>query len=232
MVATDLIARIVSGELSVGQVLPTENELAGAYGVGRSVIREANKLLEVHRLVQPKARRGTVVLDPLASLSAEVLQAMLLGPGGKVDCAVFADILEIRARIDVEMGVLAARRRTDADLQRLDQSLVELAAVVHDNVAYSGQVNTFALAIAHAAHNRLFEMLVHWHGRVSHQLHALLKQVRLADGGHLQGCYAIVEAIRLQDEGLVRQLVEAFHVWATPVLLGAVERMDQQEGEA
>jgi len=65
-VAHDLLRRIVSGELPVGSLLPREDELAARYQVNRSVIREAVKLLEVHRLVRPVRRRGTEVLSPLA----------------------------------------------------------------------------------------------------------------------------------------------------------------------
>ena len=45
--------------------------LAESYGVGRSVVREANKLLEVHRLVRPTRRLGTVVLDPLLTAAPD-----------------------------------------------------------------------------------------------------------------------------------------------------------------
>ena len=77
LVARDLMRRIVSGEVSVGSLLPKEEELAAGYRVNRSGVREAVKLLEVHRLVRPVRRRGTEVLSPLSSLSPEVLRALL-----------------------------------------------------------------------------------------------------------------------------------------------------------
>ena len=64
-VASDLISRIVTGELPVGSILPREEDLADEYRVNRSVVREAGKLLQVHRLVEPRRRRGTEVLDPM-----------------------------------------------------------------------------------------------------------------------------------------------------------------------
>ena len=39
--ATLLAAQIESGSLSPGDRLPTEQQLAGAYGVSRTVVREA-----------------------------------------------------------------------------------------------------------------------------------------------------------------------------------------------
>ena len=62
-VAEHLLRRIVSGELSPGAVLPREADLAEVFRVNRSVVREALKRLEVHRLVRPIKRRGTIVLD-------------------------------------------------------------------------------------------------------------------------------------------------------------------------
>ena len=72
-VAGDLVRRIVGGALEVGELLPKEAELADDYGVNRSVVREAVKQLEVHRLVKPIRRKGTEVLDPLCSPSADVI---------------------------------------------------------------------------------------------------------------------------------------------------------------
>ena len=55
-VARDLLRRITKGELQLGAVLPKEAELATDYGVNRGVIREAIKLLEVHRRVIARQR--------------------------------------------------------------------------------------------------------------------------------------------------------------------------------
>ncbi|MCA9605115.1 MAG: FadR family transcriptional regulator, partial [Myxococcales bacterium] len=105
-VADDLLRQIVGGTLEIGSLLPKEAELAAEYGVNRSVIREAIKLLEVHRLVRPIKRRGTEVLDPLASVSPEVLQAMMVPAPGRIDRERLRDYLEIRATLDVQMSVL------------------------------------------------------------------------------------------------------------------------------
>ncbi len=111
-VADDLLRSIVAGELAVGSLLPRESDLAERYGVGRSVVREAMKLLEVHRLVRPTKKRGTAVLDPLRSVTPAVLSAMLFDARGRVDPEMLAEFLEIRAELDEKMTRLAAARRT------------------------------------------------------------------------------------------------------------------------
>ncbi len=116
-VSADILRKIVRGDLETGALLPKAEVLAEDYGVNRGVVREAIKSLEVQNLVQPRKRRGTEVLDPATSFSAEVMSAMLLPEGGaspQVDLAVLADFLEIRAVLATQMAILAAARRTAA----------------------------------------------------------------------------------------------------------------------
>jgi DNA-binding FadR family transcriptional regulator len=220
-VADDLLVDIVSGELEVGEVLPKESELALRFGVNRSVIREAIKLLEVHRLVRPVRRRGTEVLDPVASLSPEVLRAMLVPRSGVIDVGMLENLLEIRTDFDVQMAGLAAARRTDADLSALDEAVGALGEARVDPRDYALAVNDLALAIARATQNRIFQMLVHWHVRVHRDLGDLMLVTRVASEPHLQGTQMLVSLIRTGDVDGARQLVEQFHRWATPRLLAA-----------
>ncbi|MCZ7680597.1 MAG: GntR family transcriptional regulator [Sandaracinaceae bacterium] len=221
LVARDLLRRIVAGELPVGSLLPKEAELAERYDVNRSVVREAIKLLEVHMLVRPVRRRGTEVLDPMASMSPEVLRAMIAPSPGRVDRAVLADFLEVRAVLDVEMSMHAAMHRTDEDLARIDAALERLRAVLHDRPRYERAAEVLTRAIAKSTHNRIFEMMVVWHQTVAADLADLFRVVRPANEPHLQGLTLLVELIRRREVEQVRTLVTAFHDWATPRLLAA-----------
>lgn len=220
-VAQDLLRRIVSGALEVGSVLPKEAELAETYGVNRSVIREAIKLLEVHRLVRPVRRRGTEVLDPMASMSPEVLRAMLAPSPGRVDRDVLADFLEVRAALDIQMSMLAAERRTDSDLARIDAALERVRGALHDRPRYDRLSASLSREIARAAHNRIFEMMVWWHQTVATDLADIFRVVRPANEPHLQGLTLLVDLIRRREVEQVRALVTAFHEWATPRMLAA-----------
>lgn len=222
-VADDLLHRIVAGELVPGELLPRENELATEYGVNRGVVREAIKLLEVHRLVRPRRRVGTEVLDPLASLSPEVIRAMLRpAAGGPIDRGMLADLLELRARIDEAMVALAAKHRTPADLLELERCFEGLRAATGDVADYSRALDRLGLAIARATGNRLYVMLIHWHRRVVEDLGELIHTVRRPSEPHLQGVEALLELIRAGEPEPARALVAAFHAWATPRLLEAL----------
>lgn len=220
-VAHDLLRRIVAGELEVGSLLPKEAELAEEHGVNRSVVREAIKLLEVHRLVRPVRRRGTEVLDPMASMTPEVLRAMLSPSPGRVDRTMLADFLEVRTVLDVQMSMLAAARRTDADLAAMDAALADARAALHDRPRYERASNALARAVGQAAHNRVFEMMVWWHQTVAADLADIFRVVRPANEPHLQGMALLVDLIRRQEIEQVRTLVSAFHEWATPRMLAA-----------
>ena len=59
----DLLGQITSGSLVPGTVLPTELQLAKAFGVSRPTIRHALQMLESEGLVDRRKHRGTMVLE-------------------------------------------------------------------------------------------------------------------------------------------------------------------------
>jgi len=221
VVADDLLRAIVAGRIEVGTLLPKEAELAGAYGVNRGVVREAIKLLEVHRLVRPKRRRGTEVLSPLASLSPEVLRAMIQPAPGRIDRRILADLLEVRAGLDMQMVGLAAERRTEADLAEIERHLAAVTAAVGDPAGYERAGDGLSRAVGRATGNRIFEMLVRWNEMVARELGLVFRAARPASPAHAQGLRMLVDCIRARDAAAARTLVATFHEWATPRLLDA-----------
>lgn len=220
-VSRDLLAQIAEGALSPGDTLPTEDELAVRYGVNRSVVREAIKLLEVHRLVRPVRRRGTEVLDPFASLSPEVLGAMLRRKSGKVDVAFLASFLEIRAELDVYICGVAAERRTKADLKALEEQLEVMRRAATDEQAYANASFELGLRLARATQNPINLMLSHWNRAVASDLPRIFNVTRASTGPHLDGLALLLEQLRARNAEQARALVSAFHKWATPRLLAA-----------
>jgi DNA-binding FadR family transcriptional regulator len=220
VVARALLDRIVHKHIAVGAVLPTESEIATEFDVNRSVVREAIKLLEVHRLVRPVRRRGTVVLDPLASMSPEVVHAMVRGARGTIDTAFFESLLEIRAVLDAQICSLAAERRTKADLKALEAAVQSLR-VATDREQYTYATAEWGLALARATHNPVCEMLSHWNRQVVRDLAPVFASIQPLGGAHLEGLGIMLECIRAKDSERARSLVDAFHAWATPRLLAA-----------
>lgn len=219
-VARDLLERIVHGEIAVGELLPKEDDLAARYGCARSVVREAVKLLEVHRLVKPTRRLGTVTLDPLASPSPDVVRAMLVRDG-RIDLRVFEGWLEIRAALDAQMTELAAVRRSAADLDALERSLGALRDTARDPARFGQETLELSLVLARATKNPLFVVLAEWHASVVVDLEHVFLAIRAAGVPHAEGIAMLVECIRNKDAAQARELVVAFHGWATPRLLAS-----------
>jgi GntR family transcriptional repressor for pyruvate dehydrogenase complex len=76
VIAQTLRGHIVNGQLNEDAFLPTESQLMEQYGVSRSTLREAVRLLEAERLVEVRrgARTGARVriLDPRLSPAQQV----------------------------------------------------------------------------------------------------------------------------------------------------------------
>lgn len=220
-VARDLLRRIVSGAIAPGELLPRESDLAESYGVNRSVVREANKLLEVHRLVRPTRRKGTVALDPLGSVTPAVLGAMLVDARGRIDRRMLAEFLEIRALLEVKMSELAAERRTRADLAALSRAAARIEQAEPGSSESFDAMAEFGVALARASKNRIFLMLSHWHTEITREIAPLLVSVR-APVARQRGHRLLVEAIERRDAALAGSLVAEFHRWANRKLLEAV----------
>lgn len=112
-VADQLEALITNGRIDVGEKLPTENGLCEAFGVSRTVIREAITHLKSLGLVETRRGVGTTVLRTSA------LEAM---PASRISPTTVEDILhvlELRLTIEPAAAELAAQRHDDADRQAI-----------------------------------------------------------------------------------------------------------------
>jgi GntR family transcriptional regulator, transcriptional repressor for pyruvate dehydrogenase complex len=110
-----LMKFLVESELTPGDPLPKEVELAEAFGVSRTVIREALTRLKVMGLVQSIKHKGSVVTHPdVPTIFERVLHPQILDEDTR------RDIFEIRLVLEVGMADLLFARLTRADLDELD----------------------------------------------------------------------------------------------------------------
>lgn len=119
----DLIMR---GELGRGQRLPGEAALARDFGVSRGTVREALRLLAAQNLIRTAkgAGGGSFVTLPTADHVSEVLQAniRLLNETREVSAE---EMLETRELLETFAAGMAARRRTQDDLDRLRACIID-----------------------------------------------------------------------------------------------------------
>lgn len=145
-VARQLEARIRSGDLQPGQKLPTEAELVQQLEVSRTVVREAVSQLKSRHLVESRQGSGMYVKAP----GVEPLDFEGLPAAGK---NAVIQIAEVRRALEAEVAELAARRRSEDDMQRIrqaEQALVDAVRLGRDGVE---EDMAFHRAIAQASGN-------------------------------------------------------------------------------
>jgi DNA-binding FadR family transcriptional regulator len=124
-VVDDIVGSIVSGELPPGALLPSEPEMSANFGVSRTVIREALRILGAKGLIDVRHGSGTRVTpphqwDPLdASILAVRRERGQLG-------AVLSDLIEARGIIECEIAALAALRHDASDRARIEALLATM----------------------------------------------------------------------------------------------------------
>lgn len=134
---------VAQGTYRVGDRLPTEGELSEMFGVGRSTIREAMRVLADRGLVEVRHGEGTYVTSRTIRESLEE----------RLERAVLADIYEARLHLELALAGLAAQRRDPKDIAAMRRSLKQrsAAALAGDVPAYADADFAFHLAVAKAA---------------------------------------------------------------------------------
>lgn len=128
LVADQLRRQIVSGELAEGQRLPPEEELTIQFGVARTTLREALRVLESQGLVAIRRGRGggPMITHPSIEPIAMALAVTLQLQGTTV-----GDLDAARRLIEPQLAGRLAAQHTSADLAALTAA-VDVAADAAD----------------------------------------------------------------------------------------------------
>jgi GntR family transcriptional regulator, transcriptional repressor for pyruvate dehydrogenase complex len=138
----------IRDELVPGDRLPTERELVDRFGVGRSSIRDAIRLLQQDGLVETRHGLGTVVAEPVQHLAAAPLASALKG----CDFAV-AELMDFRRILEPSLAAQAAVRATATDCAVLREILNRQEAKVRQKLPTVEEDTQFHYALACAVKN-------------------------------------------------------------------------------
>jgi GntR family transcriptional regulator, transcriptional repressor for pyruvate dehydrogenase complex len=147
--------QIRGGQLSVGDRLPPERDLAAMLGVSRAAIREALRVLEAQGvLLKPQPgtgpESGSIIADTPGSGLARLLRlhvALANFP--------FADVVEARIILERASARLAAISTSAGDLQRMRELLDTMDDPQLPREAFNDLDTDFHVAVAQAGGNRL-----------------------------------------------------------------------------
>ncbi|MFI9718990.1 FadR/GntR family transcriptional regulator [Streptomyces sp. NPDC052396] len=147
-VIAQLRHQITSGEWPVGSRIPTEPELVEQLGVARNTVREAVRALAHNGLLDIRQGSGTYVVA--TSELAGVMNRRFAQADPR-------EVAELRSALETKAAALAADRRTEADLRRLEALLEqrERAWRSGDAERFVNADADFHAAVVTAAHNEV-----------------------------------------------------------------------------
>ena len=190
-VAEQITAWVAENGLTAGDRLPPERELATRLGVSRATLSQALVALEVIGVVAVRHGDGTVLTGSKAS--TRIVEAI------RAHADRLPEIIETRDALETKIAALAARRRTDEDLARIEDALESM----EDDIEAGGRGvegdERFHGAVTAAAHSLLL-------ARLMDEIGDLVRETRIESLSQpdrpkksLAGHRAIADAIRAGD---------------------------------
>jgi len=160
-IAQDLLRRILAHEFAHGNLLPSERALQDTYGVSRTVVREALKLLAARGIVSTGSGQGAVVSTNLTAPAIDALALAFHRANARLE-----DLLNTRLLIEPPVAALAAQHATPLQIRALHDLAAEMAALANVTppvraATYSYDNNArFHTLLAQASQNPVLETLI------------------------------------------------------------------------
>ena len=147
LVSDDLRQRISAGSLAQGEALPPELELATAFGVHRSTIREALRQLEQEGLLRRDGKKLVVSMPRPAELAHSAERAL------RLQQVSYLHVWQVALVLEPLCAALAAESITDVELAALERNLARTEAIVARGESPVEVDLEFQNLVAEAAHN-------------------------------------------------------------------------------
>lgn len=195
-----IFKRLISeGTLAPGSRLPAERELAVSFGVSRSSLRQALKVLEIMGVISQRVGDGTYLNTGAEAILGEPMEFLIL-----LDGITFHELMEARLIVEPELAAQAAVRASSADVAAIQRELkaMEMAGSDHDRVAEHDLL--FHQAIFQAAGNRVCGLMFSVVHRSLRELITITAE--LVDAEHTLVLHRrILAAIRKRDPDEARR---------------------------
>jgi GntR family transcriptional repressor for pyruvate dehydrogenase complex len=207
-VAAAIKREILEGTLKPGDRLPSETRLSELFGVSRPTVRAAlQELSSAGTVVVQRGRGGgyrvsAFSLDNLQTTVTEFIALSLV-----VETLTPPQFMEVRHELELLSAEAAARRRTGAQLVRLEDVESRVATAIKnpgEDPRHAFELDLeFHRLLAEAADNPL---LISFEGAMTAVLHYLFGSgVSVPPEEALGGITEVIEAVRSQDAVEARQ---------------------------
>jgi len=106
---------IIKRSIKPGDSIPKETEIAQALGVSRNVVREALSRLRMLGMIESRKKRGMILTQPDVMKGLELIIHPTI-----LDEHVRKQLFELRLVLEVGLGDLLFRRKSEEHLKKLD----------------------------------------------------------------------------------------------------------------
>ena len=185
---------IVAGEVAPGDALPIEDELCAQFGVSKTVVREAIRVLADKGLVTTRPRLGTRVQprEHWRSLDVDILAWQRLAGSNE---QFLRDLEECRAIVEPAACRLAAERASEEEIADLLAALDRMAASVRTPEAFFDADVEFHESLLKMSHNLLLRAMSSAITNALHARHDTVAELLDDMGGSLPEHRRVARAI-------------------------------------
>ena len=156
-IVAEIRDKVISGELTEGQMLASQDNLAKEMGVSRASLREALNHLRLMGLIETRHGSGSVVRrkTPVAFINS--LSSLLT-----MDRASAAELLDARLYLESAVVAVAAKNASEEDLKGMKQLVkgMERDFKVGDVESFTSRDVQFHMLIAQSTKNRVLAKVV------------------------------------------------------------------------
>jgi GntR family transcriptional repressor for pyruvate dehydrogenase complex len=212
--------------LEPGDRLMSERELAQRLGVSRTSVRQALTALRVGGIVDIRHGDGIFLLRSPEEVVPPLVEELLASH------AQLPSIMEVREGLESQTARLAARRRTEADLATLRDTLEAMSAAIDAGEDGANADRDFHGAIARASRN---DILIGLMEQLAEPI-ALTRRASLARPGRpprsLAAHRTILDAIESRDEeGAVKAMGDHLRVVSDVAFVPREEPAERRPSE-
>jgi GntR family transcriptional regulator, transcriptional repressor for pyruvate dehydrogenase complex len=184
---------IGDGTLRPGSKLPSERELSAHFGVSRTSLRPAMKVLKTMGVISQRVGDGTYFSGDASSVLAQPMEFLFLLDGTSSE-----ELVQTRLIVEPTLAAKAAERVNPSQLLILRQTIAEIEAAGKDQFRIIEADLLFHRTILQISGNRILERLF----QVIHRsmLNMMILTSQLVDRDHtLEFHQAILKAIERRD---------------------------------
>lgn len=144
--------RIKTGELRVGDKIPTERELSEKLELSRNSVREALRTMDNMGLIRCRQGSGNYISGEMQQIIEETLYMMFM-----LKQISDIDVSQLRRAIDIQAMILAVRNVNEDDIYEIKQLLDRLDVIEVDESAFVDR--DIHLLISKYSKNKLMEII-------------------------------------------------------------------------